>query len=231
MKPDLLDRLLAARASKQSVALVWNLDRGEEWLLDADAMGSGAMPAEILTAARAVLRSDKAVRLEHAGENYFIRAFNPPPRMIVVGAVHIAQSLAEMAHLAGFEVVLLDPRQAFATEERFGAFEIRRDWPDRALAALAPDARTAVVTLTHDPKLDDPALAAALRSPAFYIGSLGSKKTHRSRLERLGERGFGKADLERIHGPVGLSIGSISPAEIAVSILAEVIAHLRSGGA
>jgi xanthine dehydrogenase accessory factor len=147
--------------------------------------------------------------------------------MIVVGAVHIAQPLAAMAALAEYAVTIVDPRQAFATQERFPGVALVGDWPDAALRALAPDARTAVVALTHDPKLDDPALAAALRSPAFYVGALGSRKTHAARIERMRAHGFSDAELTRIHAPVGLDLGARSPAEIAVSILAEVTQRLR----
>ena len=148
--------------------------------------------------------------------------------MILVGAVHIAQPLAAMAAATGFQVIVVDPRTAFAAPERFPDLEIRTDWPDQALAALVPDARTAVVTLTHDPKLDDPALDQALRSDAFYIGSLGSRKTHGKRVERLRGEGFSEGAIARIHGPVGLDIGARSPAEIAVSILAQIIGVLRT---
>ena len=147
--------------------------------------------------------------------------------MIVIGAVHITQPLAQMATLAGYELTVIDPRGAFATAERFPGIDVSDEWPDEALERLALDARTAVVTLTHDPKLDDAALAVALKSPAFYIGSLGSKKTHGARLERLTEEGFDRTALARINGPVGLALGARSPAEIAVSILAQVIAARR----
>jgi len=144
-----------------------------------------------------------------------------------VGAVHIAQPLARMAALAGYLVTVVDPRTAFASDERFPGIAISTDWPDEALTQLKPDRRTAVITLTHDPKLDDPALAVALKSNAFYVGSLGSKRTHAARLKRLAELGFGEADVARIHGPVGLDIGAISPAEIAVSILAQMTLALH----
>jgi xanthine dehydrogenase accessory factor len=142
--------------------------------------------------------------------------------MIVVGAVHIAQFLAPMAAMTGYDVVIVDPRGAFATDERFPGVSLVNEWPDDAMPKLGLDRRTAVVTLTHDPKIDDPALIAALSSDVFYIGSLGGRRTHSSRLERLRAEGFSEADLGRIHGPVGLDIGAISPAEIAVSILGEV---------
>jgi xanthine dehydrogenase accessory factor len=145
----------------------------------------------------------------------------------VVGAVHIAQKLVPLARLADFSVDVVDPRTAFATPERFPDVGLSHDWPDNAVAALKPDSATALVSLTHDPKLDDPALIVALRSPAFYIGALGSRKTHGKRLERLKAEGFDDAALARLHAPVGLPIGALSPGEIAVSIMAEIVATLR----
>jgi xanthine dehydrogenase accessory factor len=179
-------------------------------------------------AAMAALDADASRTVEIGGRKVFLNVFAPPARMALVGAVHIAQALAPMAALAGYAVTIVDPRSAFATEARFPGVAIAREWPDEALAAFKPDRRTAVVTLTHDPKLDDPALAAALRSNAFYIGALGSRKTHAARLARLKEQGFGDADIARIHGPVGLAIGAVSPAEIAVAILAEITRDRRA---
>ena len=153
---------------------------------------------------------------------------NPAPRLIIIGAVHISQALAPMAAMAGYAVTVVDPRRAFATEDRFPGVTLNGEWPDEAMVKLAPDVRTAVVTLTHDPKLDDPALSAALKSPSFYIGALGSKKTHAARLGRLTKAGFTDADLGRIHGPAGLDIGAKSPAEIAVSVLAQLTAARRN---
>ena len=147
--------------------------------------------------------------------------------MIVIGAVHIAQALAPMAELANFEVTIVDPRGSFASDARFPHLRLMDDWPDEALIKLSPDTRTAVVTLTHDPKLDDPALEEALKTDAFYIASLGSRKTHSKRLERLREKGFDEEILKRINGPAGLDIGAISPSEIAISILAELTAVMH----
>jgi xanthine dehydrogenase accessory factor len=212
MKRELLEELLAARAEKRPVVLATRLDGGEQRLLGPDD------PA----AARAL--ADDESRVE---DGVFLHVFNPPLRMVLVGAVHIAQALAQMAATAGFEVTIVDPRRAFATADRFPGVTLVTVWPGPALEALRPDRRTAVVTLTHDPKLDDPALAAALRSPAFYVGALGSKKTHGARLGRLAADGFDDAALARIHGPVGLGIGARSTAEIAVSILAQVVQVLR----
>ncbi len=162
-------------------------------------------------------------------EATFARPYVHPRRLVIVGAVHIAQALSRMAHLAGLQPIVVDPRQAFATTERFAEAQLVARWPQRAFDELQLDARTAVVALTHDPKIDDPALRRALESSAFYIGALGSRKTHAARLERLRQLGFSELQLSRIHGPVGLSIGAITPAEIAVSILAEITERLRQG--
>jgi xanthine dehydrogenase accessory factor len=171
-------------------------------------------------------RTDRS-GLEDTGE--FVTLFNPPLRLIVVGAVHIAQALLPMARLGGFDPVLIDPRGAFGSSARFPGETILDDWPDEAMAALAPDARTAVVTLTHDPKLDDPAIRAALGTDCFYLGCLGSSRTHAKRLDRLRGAGVTDAQIARIHAPVGLDIGARSPAEIAVSVLAQIVQVLRQG--
>ena len=157
----------------------------------------------------------------------FVHIHNPPLRLIVVGAVHIAQPLVPMARLAGYDVTLIEPRETFAAAHRFPGEEIVTDWPDEAIARLAPDARTAIVTLSHDPKFDDPALITALGSDAFYVGALGSKRTHGKRLARLRAAGLDERALARIHAPVGLDIGARSPAEIALSIMAEMTERLR----
>jgi len=171
-------------------------------------------------------RADKS-GMEADGE--FIAIFNPPLRLLVVGAVHIAQALMPMARLAGYDPVLIDPREAFGSSGRFPGETVLHDWPDEALASQRPDARTAVVTLTHDAKLDDPAIIAALQSDAFYLGCLGSKRTHAKRLERLRAQGVSDELLARIHAPVGLDIGARTPAEIAVSVLAQITQVLRNG--
>ena len=159
----------------------------------------------------------------------FVAVRNPPLRLIVVGAVHIAQALVPMARAVGYDPVIIDPRSAFASPERFPGDTLLDDWPDEAVQALGLDARTALVLLTHDPKLDDPALISALRSDVFYIGALGSTRTHAKRLERMSEAGFTPTELARIHGPVGLDIGAAGPAEIALSILAQMTQVLRRG--
>lgn len=227
MKSATLEELLRHRDGKSPVVLATNLNTGAERLVRPGGLDGGGLDPAVAEAAAEAFRSDRSRTVETGDGPVFVHVFNPPLRMIVVGAVHIAQPLARMAALAGYDVTVVDPRAAFATGERFPGVTLLTDWPDDALAALAPDARTAVVTLTHDPKLDDPALETALRSPAFYIGSLGSRKTHAARLQRLREAGFGGAGLDRINGPVGLAIGARSPAEIAVSILAQVTQALR----
>lgn len=224
MKLAVLEAIGSARAEKRPVARAVRLDGAEERVLFPEgAKGDG--PLE--DAAWRALRLDRAEAVEVDGRRWLIQPFNPPLRLLLVGAVHIAQPLARMARLTGYAVTVVDPRAAFAQAARFSEVEVWTGWPDEALEALAPDRRTAVVTLTHDPKLDDPALDAALSSPAFYIGCLGSRKTHEARLGRLEQRGFGADELARVHGPVGLSIGARSPAEIAVSILAEITQALR----
>lgn len=225
MTPELLEGLLTARAAKRPVALLTRLPDGAQLLFPDD-----AMPEPLAEEARAVLRDDACRTVTVDGATWFVAAQNPPLRLIIVGAVHIAQALVPMALPLGFAVTVVDPRRAFATEDRMGdRVTISTDWPDEAMAALAPDARTAVVTLTHDPKLDDPALEIALRSPAFYIGSLGSRRTHAKRLARLAEAGLTEAELGKIHAPVGLDIGAVTAPEIAVSILAQIVSARRGG--
>jgi xanthine dehydrogenase accessory factor len=224
---DLLTALNRARASKRRVCLVRYLDDGAEALVVDGRAEIGAIPPDAAEAVEDALRRDRSATVETSRGATFLQVFNPPLRLIVVGAVHIAQALAPMASLAGYHVTVVDPRRAFATDSRFPDVAMTRDWPDEALAALAPDRRTAVVTLTHDPKLDDPALDVALRGEAFYVAALGSRRTHAGRLERLKALGHDEAALARIHGPAGLEIGAVSPAEIAVSVMAEMTRALR----
>lgn len=216
LSPGLLADLVAARAARRAVALEVRPDGWSRRLL---APGEDA-------AADLRFRSDRA-GMEEDGR--FLAVHNPPLRLIVVGAVHIAQPLLSIARLCGYDPTLIDPRDAFGSQARFPGETILSDWPDEAMAALAPDARTAVVTLTHDPKLDDPAIRVALASPCFYLGCLGSKKTHAKRLDRLAAAGFQPDQIARIHAPVGLDIGAKTPAEIAVSILAQITSVLRQG--
>src|SRR5579871_2784887 len=202
MKAAILERVLADRAAKIPVALVTDLADGRQAIVHEDgASGEFNLTEAQLAEVRRALGADKSRTLDSAGGKLFAQVHNPPPRLLLVGAVHISQALAPMAAMAGYGVSVIDPRRAFATDERFPGIDMRGDWPDEAMAELKPDRRTAVVTLTHDPKLDDPALRAALRSRAFYIGALGSRKTHAARLERLASAGFSVEETARIHGP------------------------------
>jgi len=223
--PDLLAALARARAAKEPIVLATCLPAGEQRLLpDASA------PPELTAAATRALLDDASGTFKVAGVDWFLQVHNPPLRLVVVGAVHIAQALVPLAAVLGYAITVVDPRRAFATDERFPNVTISSEWPDEALEVLKPDQRTAIVTLTHDPKLDDPALDRALRSRAFYIGALGSRKTHAARLGRLRELGHGDAALARIHGPVGLAIEAVTAPEIALAILAEIVA-IRHGAA
>lgn len=223
MKRAILDDLLAARAAGRPVALATNLRTGQQLLIaDGEAKGDLCLDVDMIMAATEALKADRNVSFNTQAGPVFVHVHSPPPRLFIIGAVHIAQPLARMAALAGYGVTLVDPRRSFAGGGRFEGFEVTDEWPDEALQRLKPDTRSAIVTLTHDPKLDDPALETALRSPAFYIGALGSKKTHAARLLRLRKAGFDDGALARIHGPVGLAIGAVSQAEIAVSIMAQI---------
>jgi xanthine dehydrogenase accessory factor len=230
MKLATLERIRVLRAASVPAVLVTDLGSGAQAIATRDGVeGDLSLDEATASLALARLKSDRSGRLDAPHDNLFVQCHNPPLRMIIVGAVHIGQALAPMAATAGYAVTVIDPRRSFATAERFPGVELNDEWPDDALEALKPDSRTAIITLTHDPKLDDPALHAALRSDAFYIGCLGSTRTHAKRLERLREAGFGDADFTRIHGPLGLNIGAKSPAEIAVSALAQVVEVLRNG--
>jgi xanthine dehydrogenase accessory factor len=230
MRELILKELLKSRELKRAVTVATRLSDGIQKLVYPDDKQEETW---LIKAVHEVLTSDKSrvVAAPDGSGDWFLNAFNPPLRLLVVGAVHIAQPVVAVAELDAFDVVVIDPRTAFASPERFPGIKLRSEWPDEAMADLKPDSRTAVITLTHDPKLDDPALIAALNSPAFYIGALGSKKTHAARIERLTAKGFDAATLSRIHAPIGLSIGAKSPAEIAISIMAEITQVLRQGGA
>lgn len=225
MRVQTLQAVAEAREAKRPVAVVTELASGEQTLFDPER--DHDLEPTVERACVQALTADRGTTIDVDGQRYFIHPFNPALRMVIVGAVHITQALAPMAAIAGYDVTVVDPRRAFASNDRFPGISVSTQWPDDALNELAIDARTAVVTLTHDPKLDDPALSVALRSQAFYIGSLGSKKTHAARLSRLGELGLETAGRERICGPVGLSIGAKSPAEIAISIMAQITDVLR----
>jgi xanthine dehydrogenase accessory factor len=229
MKLQYLDRAIAASRAGKPAAIATNLTSGEQSLFEgSDVTGNLKLDGAIEEGVKKALSDDRSMTVESAAGPIFIEVFNPPLRCFIVGAVHIAQPLARMAAELGYKVTVVDPRTAFATDARFPEIELSTEWPDEALARLKPDKRSAVITLTHDPKLDDPALAEALKSQAFYIGALGSRKTHAARLKRLGELSFKDTDFARIHGPVGLNIGAISPAEIAVAILGQVTSVLRA---
>ena len=224
MTPVILAALQEARTAGRGVVLATRLPQGDQLLLP-----DPAHPALNAAASRA-LAAEKSGTHEVEGVAWFLHAFNPPARIVIVGAVHIAQALVPLASQLGYGIIVADPRRAFASEDRFPNVTVSTDWPDEALDALRPDSRTAIVTLTHDPKLDDPALDRALKSEAFYIGALGSRKTHAARLERLRALGHGDDALARIRGPVGLNIAAVTAPEIALSILAQIVA-VRRGAA
>lgn len=222
MKTADLALLREAAAHRRPVAYATSMTSGAAFILP-DPAAPGALAAE----AAAMLAADRSGTITIDGESWFIESRNPSPRLIVVGAVHIAQALVPFALSAGFAVTVVDPRRAFATDDRFPGVEISTEWPDEALDRLGLDPRTAVVTLTHDPKLDDPALSRALTSDVFYIGALGSRKTHAARLDRLRAAGLSEPAMVRIQAPVGLDIGAVTAPEIALSIIAQVVAARR----
>ena len=222
LKKETLAAINEARRAGRAVVRATNLATGEERLIDPAADRSA-----LGEAAAGAARADQSGPAQIEGQSWFLAVFNPPLDLAVIGAVHVAQPLAAMASLAGFGVRIVDPRAAFATPARFPGVRLCLEWADEAFATEPLGPRSAVVALTHDPKLDDPGLIVALKSSCFYIGALGSKKTHAGRLVRLKTEGFSDSDLSRIHGPIGLDIGARSPAEIAVSILAEITQTLR----
>jgi xanthine dehydrogenase accessory factor len=223
MRLELLNALNAERKARRAAVVVTAIESGEQRLVTAAGAASDPLRAPI----EARLRSGKSGVEETSGGKIFFTVYVPPPNLVITGAVHISQELAPMAKRLGYDVTVVDPRTAFATPERFAGVKLIADWPDKVLPGLGIDAHTAFIALTHDPKIDDPALSHALSKDCFYIGALGSKKTHARRLERLKEQGISDAQLARIHAPVGLAIGAVSPAEIAIAILAEITAKLR----
>jgi xanthine dehydrogenase accessory factor len=220
---ELLPELVKAIHARRAVALVTNLASGAQRLVHA----SGEFGPDLAPALDDAFSRGRSMTLETSDGELFINVFNPTVRLIIVGAVHVAQPLVPMARALGYDVVIVDPRSAFATDQRFGDVEFARDWPDEALPKIGLDARTALIALTHDPKIDDPALIAALASDAFYVGALGSRKTHAKRVDRLLAAGVAPADIDRIHAPIGLDIGAQGAPEIAVSIIAEITAVQR----
>ncbi len=221
MKTDIFKALLAARKGRKAVAVVTRISDGTQRLVAQERLPDDPL-ANVL---------EEAFRFDQSGMHGddFVHIYNPPLNLVIIGAVHIAQSVIPMASLAGYDITVIDPRGAFATGARFPDVALHAEWPDEILPRFALDARTAMLALTHDPKIDDPALNLALKSKVFYIGALGSKKTQASRQERLKAMGFGDNDLARIHGPIGLAIGAKGAAEIAISILAEMTSCLRLG--
>jgi xanthine dehydrogenase accessory factor len=230
MKGRILDRVVAAARAHLSVALVTALATGRQLLLDGGSVdGDLALDDAALGSIRETWRAGRNRTIETPAGRVFVEVLTPPMRCFVVGAVHIAQPLAQMLAMIDYAVTVIDPRGAFATQARFPNVELVTEWPDEALERLQPDRGSAVIALTHDPKIDDPALTAALRSECFYIGALGSRRNHAGRCARLKELGFSDTELARIHGPIGLPIGAVSPAEVATSIVAEMIQVLRQG--
>ncbi len=219
----ILAALNAERAARRPAILVTAIEGGAQRLVTAGDIAADPL-ADLLDRQ---LRMGKSALVEAEGAQYFLTVQAPHPRIVVTGAVHISQAMAPMAKLLDLDLVIIDPRTAFATPERFPDVTLLTEWPDAALATLGLDAYTAFVALTHDPKIDDPGLEAALRSQCFYVGALGSRKTHGKRVERLTAAGFDEAAIGRIHAPIGLDIGAVSPAEIALSILGEIISTLR----
>lgn len=223
MKLELLSALNRARAERRAAILITDVASGEQRLVMGEDVEGDAMAA-ILDPA---LRSGKSGSVELDGRTYFLTVQTPPVRLIVIGAVHISQALAPMAKVAGLDMTIIDPRTAFATPERFPDVKLIAEWPQNVLSDIRLDRYTGMACFTHDPKIDDPALEEALRAECFYIGALGSRKTHGRRVERLTAAGFTEAQIARIRAPIGLDIGAVSPAEIAVSVLGEIILSLR----
>lgn len=221
MKRGLLEQLLAARAGRQAVALITDLASGQQRLVPRAAAKQDPLADQL----------DEAFRFDQSGshDGQFINIHNPPLRLVIIGAVHIAQSVIPIAQQLGYDVTVIDPRGAFATGARFPGITLYAEWPDEVIPQVGLDPRTAMIALTHDPKIDDPALHLALKSEVFYIGALGSKKTQASRAQRLKEAGFIDGQLARIHGPIGIAIGAKGAPEIAVSIMAEMTRALRLG--
>jgi xanthine dehydrogenase accessory factor len=223
MKLDLLTALNAERAARRAAIVVTDLTSGKQRFIAASAVTGDSLNAVLAER----LRTGKSGMVETAEGRVFLTVYVPAPKLVITGAVHISQALAPIARLLGYDVTIVDPRTAFASIERFPDVKVIAQWPDLALPPLGIDRYTAFVALTHDPKIDDPALIHALSRDCFYIGALGSKKTHARRVARLKEQGVGDAAIARIHAPIGLDIGAVSPAEIAVAIMAEITARLR----
>jgi xanthine dehydrogenase accessory factor len=225
MKAEIFEEIMNARAQRKPVALVTALDGGRQRVVARDHAADDIL-AQVL---------DEAFRFDRSGVHkipegeFFVHIYNPPLRLVVIGAVHIAQAVIPIAKAAGYDIAVIDPRGAFATGARFPDIALHAEWPDEILPKLGLDQRSALLALTHDPKIDDPALHLALKSKVFYIGALGSKKTQGARKQRLTEAGFGEGEIARIHGPIGIDIGAQGAPEIAISIMAELTRVLRLG--
>ena len=223
MRAELLHALNAERAARRPVILVTEVESGTQRVVK----GTEATRDPLKEALEKRLRSGKSGMEDTPQGKVFLTVHVPPPRLVITGAVHISQTLAPLGQMLGYDVTIVDPRTAFATIERFPDVKVIAEWPDAALTPLGIDRYTAFVALTHDPKIDDPALTHALARDCFYIGALGSKKTHGKRVVRLKEQGLSESDIARIHAPIGLDIGAVSPAEIAVAIMGEITARMR----
>lgn len=226
---DTLQTMRAMSTDRKPGVLVTDSEAGSQVIVD-EGLDAGSLATEVVEEARKALASAQSRFAEKDAPRHFLHVMRPATRMVIVGAVHITQVLAPMAELAGFDVVVVDPRQGFATRERFPDATLVTEWPDDYFETTAPDAATAIVVLAHDPKLDDPALIAALNTGAFYVGALGSRKTHQKRLDRLAEGGVSKGLLDKIHGPIGLNIGGRMASDVAISILAEIVQAWNQSG-
>lgn len=226
MHPDILKQLNEERRARRAAIVVTDLSAGTEQLVR-----EGDTPAANLAESiSAAFRTGKSGVVEVGGREIFLNAHVPPARIVVIGAVHISQALAPMARIAGFDVEIVDPRTAFATAERFPETPLHAEWPEDYLAQRPLDGFTAVAAVTHDPKIDDVPLRAALEAGCFYVGALGSRKTHTKRVERLGEAGLSSDAIARIRAPIGIDISAATPGEIAVAILADIVRALRTRG-
>jgi xanthine dehydrogenase accessory factor len=223
MKLDILTALNAERAARRAAIVITDVENGAQRLVKAADIARDPLRAALAER----LRSGKSGMDETSEGRVFVTVYVPAPQLVIIGAVHISQALAPIGKLLGYDVTIVDPRTAFASPERFPDVKVIAEWPDEALPPLNVDRYTAFVALTHDPKIDDPALIHALSHDCFYIGALGSRKTHGRRIERLKEQGLGDAELSRIHAPIGLDIGAVSPAEIAIAIMAQITERLR----